>query len=94
MMELRDTVELMTSDDYEERFRAEYWQTYIRYSKLYRMLCAWNDGELDFKPSCSHELLERQYQAMGEYLLALKERALIEHIDLCQDVQRCAGKEG
>ena len=31
-MELKDTIELMTSDDYKDRFRAEYWQTKIRFS--------------------------------------------------------------
>ena len=37
-MELKDTVELMTSEDYKERFRAEYWQTKIRYDRLMNML--------------------------------------------------------
>lgn len=30
MKDLKDTVELMTSSDYKDRFRAEYWQTKIR----------------------------------------------------------------
>ena len=29
-MELKDTIELMNSSDYKERFKAEYWQTKIR----------------------------------------------------------------
>lgn len=29
-MELKDTIELMTSEDYKERFKAEYWQAKIR----------------------------------------------------------------
>ena len=33
-MELKDTVDLMISDDYKERFRAEYYQTKDRYNKL------------------------------------------------------------
>lgn len=33
-MELRDTVAMMNSDDYRERFVAEYLQTMIRYKKL------------------------------------------------------------
>lgn len=93
MMELKDTVELMTSDDCKERFRAEYWQTCIRKRKLADLLKRWERGELDFKPTCSRELLERQWKAMNEYLLALKERALVEHIDLYQDVKRCAEGE-
>ena len=30
-MELKDTVALMESDDYKDRFKAEYYQTKIRY---------------------------------------------------------------
>lgn len=33
-MELKDTIEMMTSEDYKERFKAEYYQTKIRYEKL------------------------------------------------------------
>lgn len=32
--ELKDTVELMLSDDYKDRFLAEYYQTHIRFTKL------------------------------------------------------------
>ena len=38
-MELKDTVELMNSEDYKERFKAEYLQAKIRYDiygKLYK----------------------------------------------------------
>ena len=38
MMELKDTVEMMNSSDYKERFKAEYYQTRIRYEKLHSML--------------------------------------------------------
>lgn len=30
-MELKDTVELMNSADYKDRFKAEYWQNQLRY---------------------------------------------------------------
>lgn len=32
--ELRDTIEMMNSGDYKERFKAEYYQIVIRYQKL------------------------------------------------------------
>lgn len=32
-MKLSDTVQMMNSADYKERFKAEYWQTKIRYDK-------------------------------------------------------------
>lgn len=33
-MELKETISMMTSADYKERFKAEYYQTKIRYEKL------------------------------------------------------------
>ena len=36
--ELKDTVEMMNSTDYKERFKAEYQQVVIRYKKLKAML--------------------------------------------------------
>lgn len=41
-MKLKDTVELVMSDDYKERFIAEYCQTKIRYGKLKYMLEGWD----------------------------------------------------
>lgn len=29
MKELKETMEMMNSENYKERFKAEYWQTYI-----------------------------------------------------------------
>ena len=45
--ELKDTVELMNSADYKERFKAEFAQVVIRYQKLKAMLEKWDNGELN-----------------------------------------------
>lgn len=37
-MELLNTIDMITSDDYKERFKAEYFQVLIRYKKLQNML--------------------------------------------------------
>ena len=37
-MTLADTVELMGSDDYKDRFKAEFYQTRLRMLKLFDML--------------------------------------------------------
>lgn len=50
-MELKDTIEMMNSEDYKERFKAEYYQAKIRYDKLHRMLIKYEAGTLDFKPT-------------------------------------------
>ena len=79
---LEDTIPLMTSPDYKERFRAEYRQTKIRYDKLHAMLVKYEAGTLDFTPSCSFTLLSEQAARMGAYLRCLEVRAEIEHIKL------------
>ena len=81
MIDLKDTTEIMLSDDYKDRFRAEYLQTKIRYEKLHKMVVKYEAGTLNFKPTCSLDLLKAQKKAMGEYLYCLELRAEIEHID-------------
>ena len=79
---LADTYRLMQSDDYKERFLAEYYQTKIRYNKLHKMIIKYEADTLGFEPNCSIELLIKQASAMGEYLHILEIRAEIENIEL------------
>lgn len=81
-MELKDTIELMQSQDYKERFKAEYYQAKIRLEKLYEMLVRYDAGTLGFTPDCSIQLLKDQLSIMRDYLYALQVRAEIEGIEL------------
>jgi hypothetical protein len=81
-MELKDTIELMNSSDYNDRFKAEYQQVKIRYEKLHKMLVKWDAGTLDFEPTCSKALLMEQERYMREYIRCLETRAEIEAVDL------------
>ena len=81
-LELKDTVSAMCSDDYKERFKAEYYQTKIRYDKLHRMCIKYEAGTLDFTPNCTLVLLKEQKAAMGNYLRCLEVRAEIEGVAL------------
>lgn len=81
-MELKDTIELMNSSDYKERFKAEYWQTKIRYEKLHQMVIKYEAGTLKFTPTCSIELLKDQKMHMGKYLYDLEVRAELEGVEL------------
>ena len=81
-MQLKDTVEMMTSEDYKERFKAEYYQLLIRFDSLTSMLIKWEDNMLDFEPKCSKETLENQFIFMQGYLCILRLRAEKEEIDL------------
>lgn len=81
-MELKDTSELMNSESYEDRFKAEYYQTKIRYEKLHKMITKYKAGTLDFEPKCNEELLITQAQFMLSYINLLEVRAEIENIKL------------
>ena len=93
MNELKDTIGLMTSNDYKERFKAEYWQTKIRYEKLKdlttkieaagRTYCYGKENAVEApKHDCPEDVLHDQQSIMGRYLHILEVRAVIEGIEL------------
>ena len=82
MMELKQTVEMMNSADYKERFKAEYMQAVIRYKKLANMLEKWDKRELPFTPTCPRSTYNMQIRAMTDYIAVLEARAVMEKVDL------------
>ena len=108
MMELKDTIQMMVSEDYKERYRAEYWQTKIRFDKLCRMIDQYKEGTLLFVPMCPIEILRLQLDSMSWYLTHLLGRAQIEKIcldepggaedigkEICEECRiRYSGEEG
>lgn len=91
MKELKDTVYMMNSSDYKERFKAEYWQLKIRYEKLKKFNTKIEAAELmryekktveEPKHDCPYHFLRDQQRVMGEYLHILEVRAEIEGINL------------
>ena len=81
-MKLADTVEMMSSSDYKERFKAEYAQLVIRYYGLRNMLEKWDNGTLEFEPTCPRSTYNLQIKAMTDYIAVLEARAVMENIDL------------
>ena len=81
-MELKDTIEMMIGEDYKERFKAEYCQAKIRYSKLKYMLEKWDEGILEFTPTCPRSTYDLQIAAMKDYIAILEARAVMEGIAL------------
>lgn len=81
-MKLSETVAMMNSSEYKERFKAEYLQLHIRMQGLGNMLIKYKEGTLPFKPSCSYELLNAQLRSMIAYASYLDDRAKVETIDL------------
>lgn len=81
-MGLIDTNEMMISADYKERFRAEYYQVVIRYKKLQAILDKWDNGNLNFKPTCPRSTYNMQIKAMTDYIAVLEARAVMENVEL------------
>lgn len=81
-MELLNTIDMMTSDDYKERFKAEYFQVLIRYKKLQNMLDTWDEGKLDFTPTCPRSTYDMQIRAMKDYIAVLEARSMMENVSL------------
>lgn len=90
-MELKNTVKLMKSSDYRDRFKAEYYQTKIRYEKLKKYntkieaayATHMTKKEVGIpEHDCPDSVLEEQQRAMERYLHILEVRAEIEGIEL------------
>lgn len=85
-MELKDTIEGMTSTDHKARFKAEYQQLKIRWEKLNKFCNRIKASEItgigEPLTDCPVGLLKHQLEIMREYLTVLEVRAIIEDIDL------------
>lgn len=86
-MDLKDTIEDMISDNYRERFTAEYNQALIRSRKLKNVIDDYYNESLTFALASPISLLESQYEAMVAYIGILVKRAEIENIQL-KEVKR------
>lgn len=91
-MELKDTIDLMNSANYKERFVAEYLQLYIRCEKLNNYCSRIEAAELTGgeapRHDCPLELLKQQLRNMQNYLHDLEVRASIEKINLRYFISR------
>ena len=73
----------MMSEDYKERFKAEYKQLEIRFDGLRKMLKEWDEGTLAFfEPTCPRSTYNMQLKAMADYMAVLEARAVMENVDL------------
>jgi len=79
---LKYTVNLMLSDDYKDRFKAEYFQTLIRWRKLNETIVKLEAGTLEYESESGLHLLKTQAHDMLDYLNTLEARAYHEEIDL------------
>ena len=82
MMKLSDTLDMMNRADYKERFKAEYLQLNFRAIGLKNLLDNWDNGELNFTPSCPRGIYNDQMEYMTNYMTVLANRAYLEGINL------------
>lgn len=92
-MKLSDTVQMMNSDDYKERFRAEYFQLINRIDSLGATLIQYRKGTLGHKLNCNIKVLDGQFHSMKTYATHLKEIAKLEDISLEEPKQVTKIKE-
>ena len=69
-------------ENYKDRMVEEFNQLRDRSNKLEKILRKHAVGKLDFVPTCPMHLLKEQHDAMLTYMECLKQRAIIEDIDL------------
>jgi hypothetical protein len=81
-MELKDTVDLMNSNNWKDRFLAEYLQTKIRYEKLHKLAIKREVGKLEFDTPIPFDSWKEQLKHMGLYLYELEKQAVIHGIEL------------
>lgn len=81
-MKLAETVDMMNSVDYKDRFKAEYYQLKVRVCGLSNMINDWDNEKLTFEPTCPRSTYDLQIRAMRDYMAILEMRAVMEHIEL------------
>ena len=77
IISLEDTEDLMYSSDFKDRFKAEYYQTKIRYEKLKAFnnrieASSLSENVKEPVHDCPLELLRKQQNLMGQYLGVLE----------------------
>lgn len=85
VLKMKDTVELMLSDKFEDRLKAEYLQAKIRFDKLYRYIRTPVIGEDRIPSKEELNYLIMQEHALCAYMRALMIRAEYLGIDLPED---------
>ena len=82
MIELKDTTVWMNSEDWRDRFVAEYLQTKIRYEKLHKLIVKREVGKHGFLTPIPLESWKDQAKYLGLYLHELEKQAEIHNIEL------------
>lgn len=80
-MKLRDTINSMISEDWQQRLKAQYYQTVIRHEKLMSFAMQVRSNPGDF-PNVSIDLLLHQAKAMQMLEQDLRIRCELQSIEI------------
>ena len=86
-MKIADTIKLMNSPDYKDRFKAEYHQLQNRIESFDKSLQELRHGKAKFEPKANIKLMDGQMKAMIVYKTHLEEIAKIEGIELSETIK-------
>lgn len=81
-MKLEQTVDMMTSDDYKERFKAEYHQLSNRLNKIRHFIADARKMGRKTINKCPIDVYVWQMRVMQDYQYVLRRRAELENIEL------------
>jgi len=73
-MELKDTVNLMLSDDWRDRLKAEWLQVKIRYERLIGAINMADQGKGKYRSAEGRAVLKSQRDSMANYMTMLELR--------------------
>ena len=93
-MKLQETIKGMTSQDHEERFRAEYFQLQNRIESFDKTLDDYRKGKLKFETKCTLKMMDGQMNTMITYKTHLEAVAKVEKISLEEVVKAPDNKDG
>lgn len=60
----------------------------MRYKKLNNMLQQWDNGKLDFEPTCPRSTYNIKIKAMTDYIAIMEARAVMEGIELKEQSEK------
>lgn len=86
MTELRETVDLMLSDNFRDRLKAEYWQNVIRYNALSMYIDKLKNSKNPYESPVPIKSLERQLTYMSLMNGVLEERLAADDINADEEI--------
>ena len=86
LTDMKNSVDYMCSDDWKQRFLAEYAQLVTRMEKLVDAM--WDEEDTNHEFNCPLGLLDLQLEKMAEYRQILEIRAEFYNLNLEEEIKK------